>query len=65
MISLMFRRVYISKFEIQKCITKNIIKKIQNIPSLSYQLVRDCLNEPSNESGRVDEFGHEVDAACV
>jgi hypothetical protein len=39
--------------------------KIQNIISLSYLLVRDCLNESSNESGCVDESRHEVDAACV
>ncbi len=39
--------------------------KIQNILSLSYPLVRDCLNKSSNESGRVDESGHEVDAASV
>jgi hypothetical protein len=39
--------------------------KIQNILSLSYPLVRDCLNESSNESGCVDESGHEVDVARV
>ncbi len=39
--------------------------KIQNILSLSYPLVRDCLNESSNESGCVDESRHEVDAARV
>jgi len=39
--------------------------KIQNIISISYPLVRDCLNESSNEFGCVDESGHEVDAARV
>ncbi len=43
----------------------NSNSKIQNPISRCYPLVRDCLNESSNESGCVDESRHEVDAARV